>query len=240
MKISQSFIKDYHSNECKYFVKQKYVDQNPLCESVTDAMLKGQYFEQQLIGRNRSGKVVEMPKGAKGQLLADEIRLNELAEAGKLLMQKMGIEIVEVQKTIEHEDLVGHLDIDATYKGRRVTIDVKYTDTKIDDRWNGWADIENKDHLQPVHYTYLEYKKTGEFKPFYYLIFGKSGWVRFVQVAIGKERFASHEYSLSVFRDTIKREKWQAAPEFNRCLECPLLNFCQHAAKTPQIELITI
>jgi hypothetical protein len=203
-------------------------------------MLKGQYFEQQLIGANRSGTIVEMPKGKSGNKLTDEIRLDELAANGKALMEKMGIKITGVQRTITVEDLEGHLDVDAIYNGRRVTIDVKYTDTKIDDRWNGWGDIENKDHLQPVHYTYLEWKLSGEFIPFYYLIFGKSGWVRFVQVAIGQERMAAHAASIEVLRNELPREKWEASPEFNKCMDCPLLEKCKHAAKVPSLELITI
>jgi len=143
----------------------------------SDVQLRGLVFEWELIGGCRGGKRPELPKskakGREGTALKEERDLIQLAAESKELIKALNYEVVEVQPEWLHDDLEAHPDAIAIIDGRKCIVDVKYTETAEDDYRNGWADLDSKSNIQPVHYVYMGKLIYGEYMPFYYWIFGR-------------------------------------------------------------------
>lgn len=161
------------------------------------------------------------------------------------IFDKLGIIIDQVQPEISHEidgvTFEAHPDLGAIYQKELCWIDIKYTDTKEDDRWNGWGDPESIDHTQAFFYVWLWEKMTGEFIPFYYLVFGKSGWIKFLRVDIDEDSMALFESQLFDHATDLKSGDFTPEPigKFNVCRECPYLDDCDKATRIPNLETIS-
>ena len=246
MNISQSLIKAYFAfGACYRAVKRTYIDHEEF--PPTDAMMKGRYFEYQVIGATRDGDQPAVPRLKSGLPSKEYVDLGFLAEAAKELMSAMGIEPIpeSIQERLEYEDLVGHPDFRAIYDGRMSFFDLKYTETKADDRWNGWGDPASKDdvHIQAKHYIYLWHAIHGEYIPYYFLVFGKSGWVKLLKMTVSEATMAGHVVMLQSFRQSIKAVEakgWPVVPEYNKCKKCPYLKTCDKAALIPVAEEIEL
>ena len=96
-----------------------------------------------------------------------------------------------MQPEWESEELIGHPDALITYKGELAILDLKYTAIKENEsaKWNAyaWADLEHKDFSQAIHYIELYYQIHNVYLPFFYLVFGKSGWVKFICIDLTKD-----------------------------------------------------
>jgi hypothetical protein len=249
MNISQSLMNAVLSADaCAKSVFLKHVahtDNGP-----SDLMLKGQYFEFKLIGATRSGEVVVLPKLKAGGPSADEKAIDILVDIGKTVMKKMGIDLekseAQIEIIIDGEE--GHIDLvanDITTPGRRAIYDVKYTETKFDDRWNGWADLSSlPDSMrQARHYVRLWHKKHGEYLPYYFFIFGKSGWCRVYKCTVSRETMDLHQREIDVVKGVLeqwKREGWPASPAYEKCKSCRASNFCDQMQTLPDIEIIAL
>lgn len=158
------------------------------------------------------------------------------------IFDKLDIVIDQVQPEIAHEingvTFEGHLDLFALYKSKPAIIDVKYTDTQEDDRFRGWGEPEEMDHTQALFYVWLWYKMTGQRVPFYYLVFGASGWIKFLEVDISEESLEMFEVQLEGFLTQLDGFEPKACGKFNVCQKCPFLNDCESAQLIPELEII--
>lgn len=144
----------------------------------------------------------------------------------------------EIEKTINGIKFEGHLDIFGLYKKQPAIIDVKYTDTQEDDRFNGWGEPDQMDHTQAFFYMWLWKQITGQRVPFFYLVFGKSGWIKFLEVEISDEDLELFEDQLENFLERIQGFEPKACGSFNICRKCPFLGTCAHAQVIPNLEKI--
>lgn len=161
------------------------------------------------------------------------------------IFEKLDILIDQVQPEIEHQEegvtFIMHPDIGAVLNKKELAwIDIKYTDTKEEDRFNGWGDLENMDHTQAKFYVWLWHLMTGEWIRFNYLIFGKSGWIKWVAMDFDEATMASFEVEVM---DAIERLKsWSPQPigKYNVCRSCPFLEKCDKAQRIPEEEVVSI
>lgn len=292
LKKSQSAIKSfYDQGECKIVFDRKYI-KGDRRENPSDAMIKGQIFEHELIGGTRDGNVPSLPligikslkppksatKAKKidylvanhplsnkhedyenldsklldvylersrdvfsgGKKSTDQIRVEDLANQWKPKLEEWGVVIDTVQAKLEYEDYEGHADIIGFVNGEKAIIDVKYTETSIDDRWNGWGSPEEKDHIQAKHYVWLYWKMTGEWIKFYYLVFGKSGWVKFIWVDLTELSMTSHEILLDKFDQDLANFQPTPINDFNKCKDCLYADDCEFKTINPLIQSIQI
>jgi CRISPR/Cas system-associated exonuclease Cas4 (RecB family) len=252
MKISQSFINDAIRNDvCPKRLEYKYVlHVEPDNENEENPMFRGRYFEWHLLGKTRDGiEPVFKPlqRGGKPKAQTD---LDELIEYARDLLKKMGLDPAEGDKQLylESEELSGNIDWrtkDFASPTRKALYDVKYTETKIDDRYIGWADFETKDESkrQATQYILLNYLATGEYLPFYFLVFGKSKWCKIIKVEITSEGVDIHMAGVERVQE-MKAEwaakGWPASPKYEKCRACDYRNFCQHKALIPEVEIYQV
>ena len=233
--ISQSLIKDIQNAErCNLRTKKNYID--GIRTTPSALMLKGLFFEDRLIGSTRGGDKIELPKGKNGNTLKSEVDLLELVAESEKVMLNMEVEPIEVQPSWQWEDLTGHPDLIANFNGSKCIIDIKYTETKEDDRWHGWGDPESMDHLQAMFYTYLHKQLFEKYIPFYYFVFGKSGWVKVIQIKIEEGSMDIFEQQLNIARRDIREFKPTPIGKYNVCRKCDLFDTCESATKVPEIE----
>ena len=246
MKISQSMLRDFYNPDyCKIKWEETYL--NGYRFKPTSAMLDGLVFEQNVIGMSRGGEVYEIPKGKTGKPLKRETDLLELAEKSKQMIKDLKIELIEVQPEWETEELIGHPDALIKYKGELAIMDLKYTGTKEDDnvKWNpfAWGNIvdENtgeiyKDFTQAIHYVEMYYQKKGVYLPFFYLVFGKSGWCKFILVEASNEKLEEHRNKIKQFKRDLKQFKPKGINNYSICRKCPIM--CNKRVLKPNIQEI--
>lgn len=249
LKISQSFIKDALTDDpCPQFLKFKYVDGMDTIPSTNQ--FYGLYFEYHLLGGCRGGKEPQyepLKGGGKPKPIQD---VDVVIAQAKSIMQRMGINISggQVQAMLETDSEKGALDLftdDFLRPERKAVYDVKFTETKVDDRWHGWGDVENDPNarIQPRHYVKLAKDALGldYYPPFYYFVFGKSGWVRVIKVEITEEGLEAHKAMTELARtkaNSWASKGWKAAPEYNKCTDCAFNLICTSRASLPTVEII--
>ena len=241
MKISQSAIKDFYNEDyCR--IKWEEVYFNGYRTQPTPAMVDGLIFEDLTIGSSRGGEKYFIPKLKSGKPSKRELDLIKLSEFAKQTMKDLEIELIEVQPEWETDTLIGHPDALITYKGNKAIMDLKYTGVKEDDicRWNpyAWCDLEYKDFRQALHYVEMYYQKEGEYLPFFYLVFGKSGWVKFISVDITSSALDDYRMLLDTFRADLKSFTPKPIKSYKICRKCPIL--CNKRTETPNIINIEI
>ena len=239
-RISQSAVsRFYDPSTCEVYWVHCYVYGRDTRS--THSMKKGLLFEYELIGGCRGGTRPELPKSQQkgkrfGTPLKEETDLVELAAKSKVLMNEIGVELTEVQPHWVWEDMEAHLDAIGVFEGERCIIDVKYTECAESDHRIGWADMDNKPTIQPVHYVYLSKFITGEYLPFYYFIFGKEGWVKIVKETIFDTAIEEHVWDLEIFRENLKTFTPQPANNYNKCQSCEFNDVCKSKTTLPVVE----
>jgi len=228
---------------CPYAVKLNYVDR--LKSETTELMLRGHVFEYKLLGKSSSDKEIpELPRLMKGGLSQPEKDIDLLVQIARAAMTNMGVDFETAQmqvKILNDKGESGHLDMVANFKGRKGIHDVKYTETKYDDRWNGWADLELKpdSKRQARHYIKLWHDIHDEWLPYYFWVFGKSGWIRLIKCTVTEESIDMHEEEIKVTRDLLKRferEGWKPLPSYEKCKACYMIEHCKYVQTLPDIE----
>ena len=263
MIISQSLMKDCSPYDvCPLYLKYRYVDKLPQSnEDEINAMFRGRYFEWHLLGATRDGvepkfnalsKASKKPDGNTDTRPQAQYEIDQLVSYARDMLRAFGLNTRQGDKQVKlvHENMQGHIDwithdIGKAGKDNLCLIDVKYTETKIDDRWQGFADWESREDLklQAAHYITLYYLITGKMLPFYYFVFGKSQWAKVFSVTLTKNGVDWHEEKV---RET--EDKWNvmalldfaAKPEFNKCNACGYNHICPCRSLVPIIEQVEI
>ena len=240
MKVSQGAVRDFYDPDyCK--IKWEEVYLNGYRTKPTNAMLDGLVFEQEVIGMSRGGEVYEIPKGKTGKPLKRETDLLELSERSKKTMLDLEIELIDVQPEWETDELIGHPDALIKYKGELAIMDLKYTAIREDEscKWNpyAWNDLEHKDFSQAIHYIEMYYQIHGEYLPFFYLVFGKSGWCKFILIDLTAESLENYRDKLKQFKVDFKNFKSVGVNDYSICRKCPVI--CNKRVLKPNIIEIT-
>lgn len=187
---------------------------------------------------------------SEGEKTTQQETLELMIDNARRILSLMGLNVEEGEKQLrlQTNEEIGHLDWlhkDLVDQDKKAIYDVKYTKTQFDDWRNGWFNPEEKEDakLQASHYIHLYYENTGEFIPFYFLIFGESGWIRILKYEITKQAYTLHVDLVSeskIWLKEFEKSNWKARPEFNRCLTCDFNEVCKFRAMLPEIEKIVM
>lgn len=251
-------------------------------------MKKGLYFEHHLIGAARGGQ--EPPRVTNSEIrrtkdggyrvgngkayptedeawanyiAPEEVELDELLIEARRIFKSLKIRKIDVQpEWIDKKPLPieSHVDLIAKYKGKECIVDIKYTETKHDDRWNGgWGAPEYLDQdklIQPIHYVLHDWIRSGMpvdeegreiLKPFYYLIFGRMGakgerdlWSKMIEVEVTSEAIGKHIDDMQ--RMVEELHTWTPEPinDYIKCKKCFYNTRCSKVTKVPQVEKIIV
>jgi len=240
-KISQSALKSFFDpNVCEIKWEEMYL--NGYRTEPSAAMLDGLVFEQHVIGGSRGGEVYEIPKGKTGKPLKRETDLMALCKKSIQTMNDLEIELIDVQPEWNVGDLTGHPDALVKYKGELAIMDLKYTGVREDEscKWNpfAWADLEHKDFRQALHYVEMYYQEHGVYLPFFYLVFGKSGWSKFILIDYSGSAMDEYRMLLDTFREEFKKFKPKPINNYSICRKCTVL--CDKRTNKPNIEIIKL
>lgn len=249
MAISQTLIKAVlQQDACPLQLRRRFIDGEQIPPS--DLMNRGKYFEHYLIGATRGGEVPVIEKLKKGGISQAEKDLNELITYAKVILDDIGLDVSKGQSQVELKSglLEGHLDhinADIMNPDRKAIYDVKYTETRYDDRWNGWADFDSMvdQKIQASQYIMLYQLTHGHYVPYYFLVFGKSFWCRIIKVVVTEQTMVFHRNRIAATQDKIaewSQKNWPAAPEFVKCGNCHFNSTCKQVATKPTIEIFQI
>jgi hypothetical protein len=242
--ITQSLIKEIDKDGCSIAIKHFLSGTKT---KPSEAMLCGLYFEHYLIGGCRGGQVPEFKALKNGNKPKAQTDLDELIKRSKHILEANNIIIHEVQPEYKSDDIVGHFDAMGEIDGEKCIIDVKWTATREDDKWNGWAlpEAKTEAHLQATHYVYTYYLKTfsQERLPFYFLVFGKSGWIKKIRFNITKAALEQHDEKIREARAKLKAiidNNFAYEPHFGQCSACRYKDSCDsftYKLKTEEYEI---
>jgi CRISPR/Cas system-associated exonuclease Cas4 (RecB family) len=225
----------YDTPKCKHYFKLIYIDGHETPPS--DAQLLGQVFEYKLTGQKTlHGVTPELPKLKNGGAGADERMLDERVEAVRAVLAHHNIVVKETGIALKAEGMTGHLDARVEVSGQPAIMDVKFTETKENDKWFGWADLDKLDLLQPATYVELGMHIWGKYLPFYYLVVGKT-WMRLIKIVLTTDDIAEMKSRFKAVRTALENETFEPTPTWSNCKGCKLAGVCQHAVKMPEIEV---
>lgn len=246
--ISPSLWGKLNSDICPkkiYFEKIEKIKTGP-----SELMLKGRYFEYHLIGDTADGEIPELPKLKNGSKSADEKALDELLEFAKEVLTANNINFESGQKQVrmEHDGMSGVVDyIGPDFKDntRLALYDLKYTETREDDRWNGWADLDNRPDakFQALHYIRLAKESLGVWLPYYFIIFGKSKWAKIIKVVATEIAIANHSIAVNNMKNLLKemeKNNYPAKPSLQNCFKCEFKDFCSEKSYKSEVEVIEL
>jgi len=227
MKISQSALKSfYDENFCELKWEKFFVE--GYRSRPTAAMIDGLVFEELTIGSTRDNEsfIGMIPRLKNGNVSKREADLVYLSEFAKKTMKDLEIKIIEVQPEWETDTLIGHPDALITYKGNLAIMDLKYTAIREDEscKWNpyAWSDLKYKDFRQALHYVEMYYQLYDVYLPFFYLVFGKSGWVKFISVDITSNAMEDYRMLLNTFSKDLQDFKPKPIKNYSICRKCEL------------------
>lgn len=186
-------------------------------------------------------------QGAKSKPYQD---CDNLIDFAKNVFEVLGLDIRNGESQIEVNTnllraAIDHRNIDIKNPSRKANYDLKYTATKEDDRWNGWAYPEGKDDaiIQAAHYTLVSYEETGIWMPFYFLIFGKDKWVKVIQYVFDENSIEQHKSRISHTSAKIREYSengFKGNGSFNKCNSCPFNTECPDRSNVIDIEIVKI
>jgi len=240
-KISQSALKDFYNEDvCRIKWEEMYI--NGYRNRPTAAMLDGLVFEQLTIGESRGSCLHTIPKLKNGNPSKRETDLIKLSEFAKQTMIDLDIVLLDVQPEWNTDTLTGHPDALITYKGNEAIMDLKYTGVREDEscKWNpyAWSDLQYKDFRQALHYVEMYYQLEGIYLPFFYLVFGKSGWVKFICIDITASAMEDYRMLLRTFVDDLETFEAKPINDYSICRKCTIL--CDKRTIKPNIITIEI
>ncbi len=243
MNISQSLMNNVFEVNCPQSIKLRYIEK--VSSDQSEVMKRGLYFEWLLLGQS-SQEIPQLEKLKNGSKSQAEKDIDDLAEIAKKTLNSLGIKLdaIKAQLRIEIDGMSGLIDMvanDIENPDRLAIYDVKYTETKYDDRWNGWADLDNKlnSKRQARHYIYLYHLKYGVYLPYYFLVFGKSGWCRVIKCVMTSDSRELHIMEIDTVRNLLsqwKKTDWPAIPTYEKCRDCYVMQHCSYFKSSPDVE----
>lgn len=260
MKITQSFLKSYSTDACKHRVKLKYVDgiRLPFNPSNITARDKGHLFELLLLGDGTGDSDIRerWPKKKDGGMYAHEADVVKAAATAEELLKrnKVTIDPNNINKKRTFADIEGTEDARGWVNGEYGIIDVKYTETKADDRFSpfAWGDLDKVDYTQSKHYVtmdYLAFKQgkapkrpndTPDVLPFFFIVFGGkyNMWIKIIRVNVTPEAMKAHIMRINDAKEELKTEQWQPINDWNECHTCELAHLCDK--KSDKVEVVHV
>lgn len=245
--ISKSSIHTYQDwkaeEECGSVFIAKHVDHTWKFEP-SKPMKLGTYFEFKSTGQLPFDGTTPRPETTQaGKLTAEYTRAEQNAERVQRILKTSGIKIIETGRKLEKNGMRGIEDIYALYKGRKVTIDMKYSGL-IDDKWNRmgwmWTDYQKEYHgVQAKQYHCITRI------PFYYLVLNPANTIdiKFFQVQISEFAKDQHLKKVDHIRENIDYllgiDGFVDYPEFVKCSKCPLVG-CKNRQSKLIAETINI
>ena len=162
--------------------------------------------------------------------------LDERVEAVRAVLKHHNIVVKETGLAMQAKGMTGHLDAVVDINRQRAIMDVKFTETKENDKWFGWGDLDKLDLLQPATYVELGLHTWGKYLPFYYLVVGKT-WIRIIKIVLTTDDIAEMKARFNAVRTALQNEAFEPTATWANCKGCRLADVCQHAVKMPQIEV---
>ena len=163
--------------------------------------------------------------------------LDGLVFEQEVIGMSRGGEVYEIPKGKTGKPLKRETDLLALAEKSKQIMDLKYTAIKEDEscRWNpyAWHDLEHKDFTQAIHYIEMYYQMEGIYLPFFYLVFGKSGWCKFISIDLTAESLENYRIKLKRFKSDFKDFKPKGSTEYSICRKCPIL--CDKRINKPNI-----
>ena len=84
----------------------------------------------------------------------------------------------------------------------------------------------------------MYYLTHGVFVPFFYLVFGKSGWCKFILIDYTDKAMTEYRILLNKFRKDLKSFEPKPIKNYSICRKCPVL--CDKRTTKPTIETIKL
>jgi hypothetical protein len=84
----------------------------------------------------------------------------------------------------------------------------------------------------------MYYLMEGVYLPFFYLVFGKSGWCKFIFVDITSSALDDYRMLLNTFRSDLRDFYPKPINNYSTCRKCPIM--CDKRLTKPNITNITI
>ena len=185
-----------------------------------------------------------------GEKLTAYLDCDELVTYSKDVIKSLGIDLENGQSQLEISNellkgTVDHRNNDIMNPDRLANYDVKWTATAEDDRWNGWGNPEDKHDAwtQAIHYSLISYDELGYYPSFYFLIFGKSKWVKVLRYRFNESQLEDHKNKIAYTASKIREyteQNYKGNGSFNKCLKCDFNEICSDAKKVPEIQTIEI
>lgn len=254
-KISQTLIKLFKQDYCPTYIKEVYIDKN-YASKPSIAMLRGLYFETQVIGSGAHGQSVNnLPLLKNGTKSASHQRVDRQVRDFQKTLGLHNMVILDTQTVLTykfddnlelngtldclaslHDDVLGDVD--------KAIVDIKLTSSiyKEFGDWS-WHFPHNMDHTQAVMYTYLYEQMTGEQLPFYYLVFdyAPNPSYKIVRKEITNMDKAELDESIRRTLDKIlyhEKNDWGYNPSYSNCKLCPMNQTCPEYTKAKKVEVI--
>ena len=236
--LTQSALKDLEKTEtCPFRWKKQWMDKEIQSKS-TEAMDKGSYFEQLILGAGATGTIVsDLPRLKNGDKSTDQIRIDQQAERVSRMLfdvndpEFLGFNIIHKQLEIKVGNKKGTYDIVAEQHPTNIPwiLDLKLCkDATSDYSEYGWGnDWTQLDLVQLVHYQdiYTEFygirPKTGlivvDYSPQKRVIFG--------EINISDEKRSEKNIRFNAAEEAItmyEAHGWSKVPAIKECEGCPL------------------
>jgi len=252
-KVSKSLIHTFNNwmnkEECGSVLKSKYIDRTWRQEWYTSpAMALGTFFEWHVyeeLGLNPEDSkeppaelmATGKAKLKTGVMLADEdlkaeYRLAKIkAKRLSTLMIKSGIKPISVQayitKDVNGITLHGYEDMEALFKRKKITIDLKYSGLLFD-RWNKMGWLFNNEEQIGYHGVQAKHYEAITGKPFYYIVASPTNLIDVEMFRPVISPFAANQHIKKVESIVERMELMQEIdgfidfPDYIKCQKCPL------------------
>lgn len=256
LRIRNSMIPDWETM-CKkaFFYRWFGTDEEKQIFDISDnqAIRWGVYFETLVLGSGLDGKTIELTDKEKESVFYKRIK-RQAEIARRFFFKDLGIPKFEFQHKIHTSFVIeGHevpveMNIDAIFGQPKPEIiyDTKFTgDTKNTfGKW-AWGAPEKMDMGQGIMYSEgvkkfynLDHVRFG-----YYVADSKEDEnVEILEVIF--QPYTIEEYMYRVYitymeiRQALSWNYFPADPEYNKCRNCPAVNFCPSAITRPQVKII--
>lgn len=238
--FTQTALKDLEKPEtCPLRWKKQWIDKEIQFPS-NEAMIKGKYFEQLVIGAGaiEGDEVNDLPRLKNGDKSTDQLRIEAQAERAKRMLftpedeEYLGLIIKRVQYEMRSPSLrKGTWDIEAEDKeGSIWLVDLKLTSDLTSDRTPySWGHNWDKlDLIQLPHYQDLYFELFGVRPRMALLVMDYTAQKRavFGEIVISDSKLSQKEVRFTTAEQVValyNKHGWPTDPSIKECETCPLL-----------------